>query len=260
MTIVMRCDEKDRLVGYLYDECSAAERSAVEAHLARCVVCAAELEGLKDVRTHLAGWNAPRTDLGFRITREPVPPVASHRTWTLPAWVQAAAAVLVLAAGAGLANLQIEYGSGGVTLRTGWANARQDVPATAGRPAPQLATAEQLRELEQRMRAALTATQSAGAAPATSPAGTSAPRTTAAGSPDVAQQVRAILADSEERQRKEFAFRLAQAVRDLESQRSADLVRIDQNLRQLEGVTGEQVQGQHEMMNYLRRVSSSPRP
>ena len=110
------------------------------------------------------------------------------------------------------------------------------------------------------MRAALTATQSAGAAPATSPAGPSAPRTTAAGSPDVAQQVRAILADSEERQRKEFAFRLAQAVRDLESQRSADLVRIDQNLRQLEGVTGEQVQGQHEMMNYLRRVSSSPRP
>jgi hypothetical protein len=106
----------------------------------------------------------------------------------------------------------------------------------------------------------LAATQSAGAAPETSPAGTSAPRTTAAGSPDVAQQVRAILADSEERQRKEFAFRLAQAVRDLESQRSADLVRIDQNLRQLEGVTGEQVQGQHEMMNYLRRVSSSPRP
>ena len=171
----MRRERQARRV--LYDECSATERSAVEAHLARCVVCSSELEGLKDVRTHLAGWNAPRTDLGFRITREPVPPVASHRTWTLPAWVQAAAAVLVLAAGAGLANLQIEYGSGGVTLRTGWANARQAVAATAGRAAPPLATAEQLRELEQRMRAALAATQSAGAAPATSPAGTSAPRT-----------------------------------------------------------------------------------
>jgi hypothetical protein len=88
----------------------------------------------------------------------------------------------------------------------------------------------------------------------------SAPRPAAAGSPELTPQVRAIVAESEERQRKEFAFRLAQAVRDLENQRSTDLVRIEQNLRQLEGVTGEQVQGQHEMMNYLRRVSSSPRP
>jgi hypothetical protein len=75
----------------------------------------------------------------------------------------------------------------------------------------------------------------------------------------VVQQVRVLLADSEERQRKEFAFRLAQVVRDVENQRGADLRRIEQNLRHLEGVTGEQVQGQHEMMNYLRRVSS-PRP
>lgn len=255
MTIVMRCEEKERLVGYLYDECSAAERSAVEAHLARCAVCAAELDGLKGVRTHLADWNAPRTALGFRVTRDPAAPAVPQRNWTLPAWAQAAAAVLVLAAGAGLANLEIEYGSGGLTLRTGRANARQQVPAPAS-PASQVATAAQLRELEQRLRAALVASsQSAPSAPS---AGSPAPRATAASSPEVAQ-VRAIVADSEERQRKEFAFRLAQVVRDLESQRSADLVRIEQNLRQLEGVTGEQVQGHQEMMNYLRRVSS-PRP
>jgi hypothetical protein len=258
MTIVMRCEEKDRLVGYLYDECSAAERSAVEAHLSRCAICAAELDGLRGVRTHLAGWKEPRIDLGFRITRDPVAPV-SHRSWTLPAWAQVAAAVLVLAAGAGLANLQMEYGSGGVTLRTGWGNAPGDVATKAQAPAPQVATVEQLRELEQRLRAALAAsTQST--PPAAALAGSSARRTAAAGSPELTPQVRAIVAESEERQRKEFAFRLAQAVRDLENQRSTDLVRIEQNLRQLEGVTGEQVQGQHEMMNYLRRVSSSPRP
>jgi anti-sigma factor RsiW len=257
MTIVMRCEEKARLVGYLYDECSAAERSAVEAHLSRCAVCAAELDGLKDVRTQLAEWNAPPADLGFRVTRDPVAPAASRRSRTLPAWAQAAAAVLVLAAGAGVANLQIEYGNGGVTVRTGWANARQDTGAAA-RPAPQVATVEQLRDLEQRVRALTASVQNA--PPATSPAASPAPRATAATSPEVAQQVRAILVESEERQRKEFAFRLAQVVRDLENQRGADLVRIEQNLRQLEGVTGEQVQGQHEMMNYLRRVSSSPRP
>jgi hypothetical protein len=185
-------------------------------------------------------------------------PTVPHRHWTVPAWAQAAAAVLVLAAGAGLANLEIEYGSGGLTLRTGWANARQQVPAAVDPPAAQVATAAQLRELEQRMRVALAASAQ-NARPPTSAAPLPVSRATASGSPEVAQQVRAILAESEERQRKEFAFRLAQAVRDLENQRSADLVRIEQNLRQLEGVTGEQVQGQHEMMNYLRRVSS-PRP
>jgi hypothetical protein len=257
MTIVMRCEEKDRLVGYLYDECSAAERSAVEAHLSRCAICAAELDGLRGVRTHLAGWTEPRVDLGFRITRDPVAPMP-HRSWTIPAWAQAAAAVLVLAAGAGLANLQIEYGSGGLTLRTGWGSAPGNVAPTAEAPAPKVATVEQLQELEQRLRAALASRQSA--PPAASLAGSPAGRAAAAGSPELAPQIRAIVAESEERQRKEFAFRLAQAVRDLENQRSTDLVRIEQNLRQLEGVTGEQVQGQHEMMNYLRRVSSSPRP
>jgi Putative zinc-finger len=258
MTIVMRCEEKERLVAYLYGECSAAERSAVEAHLSRCAVCAAELDGLGDVRTQLVGWSAPPSDLGFRVTRDPVGPALPRRKWSLPAWAQAAAAVLVLAAGAGLANLEIEYGSGGLTLRTGRAHARQDVRAAPGGPAPQVATPAQLRELEQRLRAAIAAsTQSA--PPATSVSRSTPPRASAVGSPEIVQQVRALLADSEERQRKEFAFRLAQVVRDFESQRSADLVRIDQNLRQLEGVTGEQVQGQQEMMNYLRRVSS-PRP
>jgi hypothetical protein len=257
MTIVMRCEEKDRLVGYLYDECSAAERSAVEAHLSRCAICAAELDGLRGVRTHLASWTEPRVDLGFRITRDPVAPM-SHRSWTIPAWAQAAAAVLVLAAGAGLANLQIEYGSGGLTLRTGWGSAPGNVAPTAEAAAPKVATVEQLQEVEQRLRAALASRQSA--PPAASLAGSPAARAAAAGSPELAPQIRAIVAESEERQRKEFAFRLAQAVRDLENQRSTDLVRIEQNLRQLEGVTGEQVQGQHEMMNYLRRVSSSPRP
>ena len=60
MAIVMRCDEKERLVGYLYEECSAAERSAVEAHLARCAVCAAELDGLRDVQGTWPTGTRPR--------------------------------------------------------------------------------------------------------------------------------------------------------------------------------------------------------
>jgi hypothetical protein len=255
MTLVMRCDEKERLVGYLYDECSAAERAAVEAHLSRCARCAAEVADLRAVRVHLSGWKAPETDLGFRVTREPVVVPPARARWVLPVWAQAAAAVLVLAAGAGLANLEIQYGTGGVTVRTGWGKDSKTTPAVVRTPHDTAATGADLSALEQRLRAEFAA--SAHAQTARSAVPSAAP--TPAGSRDVVQQVRALLADSEERQRKEFALRLAQVFRDVEAQRSTDLVRIEQNMRQLEGVTGEQMQGQHEMMNYLRRVSS-PRP
>jgi anti-sigma factor RsiW len=254
MTLVMRCDEKDRLVGYLYDEASAAERAAVEAHLSRCAACAAELEDLKGVRGHLAGWHAPEIDLGFRVTREPVGGAPARGAWALPLWAQAAAAVLVLAAGAGLANLEIQYGSRGLTVRTGWGNATAAPAAakeSAGRVQPNGVTTADLRALEERLARTELALRASGHTP------TAAPTTAVSGgNRDVGQEMRALLADSEERQRKEFALRLAQVFRDLEAQRSTDLVRIEQNLRQLEGVTGEQMQGQHEMINYLRRVSS----
>ena len=68
-------------------------------------------------------------------------------------------------------------------------------------------------------------------------------------------QVRALLDESEGRHQKELAMRLAEVVRDFEVQRRSDLVRIEQNMRQIEGVTGEQAAGQREMMNYLLHVS-----
>ena len=54
MTLVMKCDDKDRLIAYLYGEDTPGDRAAVEAHLARCTGCAAELASLRLVRTHLA--------------------------------------------------------------------------------------------------------------------------------------------------------------------------------------------------------------
>jgi hypothetical protein len=256
MTLVMRCDEKDRLVGYLYDEGSAAERAAVAAHLARCAACSAELDDLRSVRGHLADWNAPAVDLGFRLTREPLVAASPRRSWTLPPWAQAAAALLVLATGAGLSNLQIQYGSGGLRVRTGWGNAETHTgPADPKSPAanPTPISAADLRALEERLaRAERTLANMPPAPELTTSVGHGNPA-------ELLQQVRALLTESEQRQRKEFALRLAQGFRDIEMQRSTDLVRIDQNLRQLEGYTGEQIRGQREMLNLINRVSLSPR-
>ena len=59
MTMTPMCEDKSALVAYVYDECTADERRAVEAHLAKCGACRAEIEGLRGLRGHLAHWTPP---------------------------------------------------------------------------------------------------------------------------------------------------------------------------------------------------------
>jgi hypothetical protein len=63
--------------------------------------------------------------------------------------------------------------------------------------------------------------------------------------------MRALIEESERRQQRELALRLAQVVQDVETQRRADLVQIEQNIGHIEGLTA----AQRDMMQYLVRVS-----
>ncbi len=119
MTNRYYCDDKQRLVSFLYGETSERERAEVEAHLAGCAACAEEVDELRAVRADLAAWQPPVADLGFRIVREPVTP--SRRWWAVPAWAPVAMAAGVLLALA--ASVQVEYGNGAIVVRTGWAKA-----------------------------------------------------------------------------------------------------------------------------------------
>ena len=47
------CDDRERLIGYVYDECDAGERRTIEAHLESCEACREEIAGLRGVRTDL---------------------------------------------------------------------------------------------------------------------------------------------------------------------------------------------------------------
>ncbi len=256
-TRTVGCDDKGRLVAYLYGEDTPQERSATEAHLAACRACAAEIAGMADVRTHLSAWEAPAADLGFRITREPAN--GSMARWRIPLWAQAAAAVFVLSAGAAIANLDIRYQpGGGITLRTGWSRqaptaADATAPARAAVAAAKPASAEEewrtaLASLEQRLRTELAARPQPAATTASHPAS----------SEELMRQVRALVEASEQRQQRELALRLAQVVQDVEAQRRNDLVRIEQNMGQIEGVTGAEAARQRELLNYLVRVSQRP--
>ena len=128
----MRCQDKERLVAYLYEDGDAAERAAIEAHLAECAACASELQDLQGVRRHLAEWSTPEIDLGFRVVREPVAPPRRPQ-WSVPAWAALpVAAMLLLAVGAALASVELRYDSSGFTLRTGW----NHEPRSASVPQP----------------------------------------------------------------------------------------------------------------------------
>lgn len=91
------CDERERLIGYVYDECDAAERRTIDAHLEACGVCRDEIRALRDVRGDLLAWDVPEHGSVWR----PFAPARVTPWWReVPAWAMAVAATLVFALGA----------------------------------------------------------------------------------------------------------------------------------------------------------------
>jgi hypothetical protein len=69
------------------------------------------------------------------------------------------------------------------------------------------------------------------------------------------RRVRSILDESERRQERELALRVAEVLKDVNAQRQADLVKIDSSLGFIQRSTyGEQMK-QREVVNYLLKVS-----
>jgi hypothetical protein len=74
------------------------------------------------------------------------------------------------------------------------------------------------------------------------------------------RRVRALVGESERRQQRELALRVAELVRDVNAQRQADLRRIDQNLGLMQNKTNVEVLRNREMLNYVAQRVSSQRP
>lgn len=253
MSLMFACD-KDALVAYLYNEGNAPERRKFENHLRECAACAAEVAALSGVRTELSVWAPPDAELGFTVVQKSATPkpadVLRPAQWwnTVPVWAQAAAAVLVLAVGAAIANVQIKSGPDGFVVSTGWISPNA-VPAAAP-PAIAAAPADDqwktaLIALEQQLREEIRATRETGTARAASRSEVD---------DATVRRVSELLEASETRQKRELALRVTQLTRDMDIQRRADLLRIEQGI----GHTGVEIAKQRQMLNYVIRASNPP--
>lgn len=245
MSVQFTCGDPAGLAGYLYDECAPGERAAVEAHLAICSSCASELSALGATRTALASWTPPEATLGFRITSGADP----HGRWwarPLPAWAQAAAAILIFAVGMALGIRAMPQPPAAAPER-----------ASVAAPSAAAVSAKDLAALEQRLRAEMAALRSAGASPA---AAARPQQAQVSGSEDaLMQRMRALLSESEERQERQLAVRLSQVLRDVDTQRRMDLLRVEQTFGQMEGFTRPELANQRQMINYLIQRTGAQR-
>jgi hypothetical protein len=252
MTETFQCGDNAALVGYLYDDCEAHERTAIAAHVTVCAACAAELAALRSTRVQLAAWSPPDAELGFLITqRQASQPLEFKREvkpqrvrWfdrPLPAWAQMAAATLVFAVGALL----------GIATRAGAPPEMRPATVTQQGSSTGVSGAA-LAELEGRLRNEIAAIRTANRETVPSPRSSS-------GDEALMTRVRALIAESEQRQQRELALRTAEVVRDFDSQRRFDLAQIQRNFGQIEGPIGAEVREQREMLNYLIRASQQQR-
>src|SRR5215470_250311 len=108
----MKCEQfREPRMDVLYGEADPETIRQVRAHEATCAECRQETAELRRVRRDLQAWKAPAAKRPARLA--PAPAVARQ--------VLAAAAVLVLAAGAalGLSGSELRYEDGRLSFRLG---------------------------------------------------------------------------------------------------------------------------------------------
>ena len=250
MNDIFQCGDSAALVSYLYDECEPGEQELIAAHVKRCAACAGEIDALRSTRQTLAAWTPPDLALGFRIERDADVPRAKvlepKIAWwraPLPAWAQAAAALVIFGAGlaTGIArNESVPQTPAAQTAAAVPADARPVAVPSVSREG--LASRDELTQLEQRIRAEFSQ-------PRSTPTPTAV---TARGSDDaLLQQVRTLIEQSEESQRKDFTLRMVELAGNIEQQRRVDLTTVRQSMGQLQDVTGNELRQQREVLGRL---------
>jgi hypothetical protein len=227
------------------------------------------------VRGRLEAWTAPDVDapitLGAALFAD-APPVAHARPrdrWRalreVPVWAQVAAALLVFGVSAGvagaIANLEVRYTRDGVSVRTGWSRSAGDAaaptapsPLTVAQAASTGAAAAtpwtgDLDALEKRLRTVIRESSAATASAV-------AARNDAASTSEaqLLRRVRALVEDSERKQRNELALKIAEVVEEFDAKRGSDLASL-RSMRTIQTATSTEIARQQQWINLLTRTS-----
>ena len=243
----------EQLVSYVYEELSDNERAEFESHLSSCAECRQELADLRGTRHLLASWAPPQPEFNFHIVRGAAAPAVPRRRFAfVPQWALSAAAALLLIAGmAAVANLEIRYGADGLVVRTGWmrATAGTATPATAVQAAPTSASSDDLRRAVEVLTARLGRLEEAQAAQL---ARVNSPANAAITAPEL----RRILAELESKQRTEMALQVGQVWKDFSAARVNDYTRLQDVVSRAQGVTNQQLRQHRDSIESLYRTAS----
>ena len=254
MTDTFQCGDPGGLVAYLYDECDPGERELIAAHITRCAACASEIDTLGATRRTLTAWTPPDMALGFEITRpHDVGPAANSPArvlgptiawWRapLPAWAQAAAAVVIFAAGLSLGVARSDSSGQSAALGAGEAPSASRASATN-------VSREELAQLEQRLRAEMSQMRTV-----SSVASVPAP---ARGADALMTEVRALIAQSNEEQNRDFTLRLVDLASSVETQRRMDMASVRQSIGQQSGVIGTELRQYREAIDQIDRRTNN---
>ena len=246
----------EQLVSYVYEELSDSERAEFESHLSGCAECRQELADLRGTRHLLASWAPPQPEFNFHIVRGAAAPAVPRRRFAfVPQWALSAAAALLLTAGvAAVANLEIRYGADGLVVRTGWMRATDGPAARAGagsaaQAVPAAASSDQLRRDVETLTARLRDLEQAQAGPV---ARVASPAHAAITAPEL----RRILTELESRQRTEMALQIGQVWQDFNAARLADFSRMQDVVTRAQGVTNLQLRQHRDSIESLYRTAS----
>jgi hypothetical protein len=244
------CDRKEQLIGFLYGELDRDEAGDFQRHLLTCTECRGELGDLRATRGQIAVWTPPEPDLGFQVVRAPAAKPAPLFRLS-PAWGLAAAAILVLAIGAAIANLDVRVGGGeGLVIRTGWNHGPAAAPAAVDNAVQTVDWKQEAQQLDARLRQmeqSLARTRSGSIQNASGPEMTDE---------EMLQRVRDLLAQSETRQQRILAARLTQITRDYDAKRRIDLAAIDQGMTRLQSTSGAEVRQYRDLIQRMYRATA----
>ena len=241
------------VIAYLYDEMPADERPTFERHLTLCARCRSDVDALRGVRLELQQWHVSGAPSVSVAGPRPVLP-RSRLLWPrfhdASGWARSAAAVFLFGAGLGLANLEVSYTASGLSVQTGWRHVDESQaaavsPGLSGETAAPIQPAafqSDLERLADEVHSVRDRQHALGVA--------------AQNDQDVLRRVRDLIQASEQRQQRELALRVAEVTRDVQTQRQADLVRIDRSLGIIQNRTGMEVMRTQQQVNSLaQRVS-----